>query len=1007
MTEDNKEQNKYKLNLPETSFPMRGDLAKREPARLKQWQDKKLYQKIRTARKGAKKFILHDGPPYANGDIHIGHAVNKILKDIIVKSKTMSGFDAPYVPGWDCHGLPIELVVEKNHGKNIDPAKFRELCRAYAAEQVEKQKKDFIRLGVLGDWDNPYLTMDFKTEADIMRSLGEIYKNGYLYQGSKPVHWCVDCGSALAEAEVEYEDVNSPAIDVGFKVVDNSALFKAFGIKISWLQKLALFVSTKIATLFGRKNTANNAYAVIWTTTPWTLPANQAVSVNPNLIYGLVKTEKGYLILLAKDKADLPGLLNKIDASPEEREAIREDNLKEKYHMQQWELLAYCKGAELAKIQLQHPFDNRQVPIICGDHVTTEAGTGLVHTAAAHGNDDWLVMRANFPNEKPRVLMGGDGKFFNSDLVELAGIRGLSRADANKVILITMQENGTLIASARLNHSFPHCWRHKTPLMQLATHQWFIGMNLENDSWYMGEKTGKESLRQVAQQAVRRTEFFPSWGKTRLEAMIKNRPDWCVSRQRNWGVPMPFFVHKESGEPHPQTAELLEAACLLVEQKGVEAWFSLDEAAFLQANTSAVSKAINNQYKKVTYTLDVWFDSGATHAAVLKRRPELAFPADLYLEGSDQHRGWFQSSLLTGCAIDGHAPYKALLTHGFVVDGSGHKMSKSKGNVVAPQKVMDTYGADILRLWVASTDYSGELTISDEILKRVADSYRKIRNTLRFLLANLADFDASKDLLPVDEWLEIDRYALHLTCQLQEEIATKQDRHGNDISYYGKYEFHLAMQKFVGFCTEDLGGFYLDILKDRLYTAGETSQPRRAAQSTLHHITHALMRLMAPILSFTADEIWQTLGLSVDETVFTEVWYDLPEHGLSAARIGAWQTIVSERGKAAKEIEVLRAEGKVGSSLQAELTFHAPAALFDALSSLGDDLRFAMITSSATVKKVAGEAEQKIVVNSSAHKKCDRCWHYRADVGADKAHAQICGRCVSNLFGKGEPRKYA
>jgi len=939
MTEQNKEQSKYKLNLPETAFPMRGDLAKREPAWLQKWQDKKLYQRIRDARKGAKKFILHDGPPYANGDIHIGHAVNKILKDIIVKSKTLSGFDAPYVPGWDCHGLPIELVVEKNHGKEIAPAKFRELCREYAAEQVARQKKDFIRLGVQGDWDNPYLTMDFKTEADIMRALGDIYKNGYLYQGSKPVHWCVDCGSALAEAEVEYEDVNSPAIDVGFKVVDNAVLSKAFGVEVN-----------------------GDAYAIIWTTTPWTLPANQAVSVHPEFDYDLIQTSKGLLILAQ-------GLAQATLARYGETDA---------------KTIATCKGLALEHAKLQHPFDNRQVPIVCGDHVTTDAGTGLVHTAAAHGNDDWLVMRANFPNEKPRVLIGGDGKFFNSQLVEFEAIRGLTRQDANKVILAKMQENGTLLASARLNHSFPHCWRHKTPLMQLATHQWFIGMN-ETDAQGV-------SLRKHANQAVDKTEFFPSWGRARLEAMIKNRPDWCVSRQRNWGVPMPLFVHKETGEPHPQTLELLEKVCLDVEEQGIEAWFSLDGAAFLAANAPQHAE----QYKKVTDTLDVWFDSGATHAAVLKRRPELQHPADLYLEGSDQHRGWFQSSLLTGCAIDGRAPYNALLTHGFVVDGSGHKMSKSKGNVVAPQKVMDTYGADILRLWTASTDYSGELTISDEILKRVAESYRRIRNTLRFLLANLADFDAKKDLLPVNEWLEIDRYALHLTSNLQVGI----------LADYDRYEFHLAVQKFVSFCSEDLGGFYLDILKDRLYTAGETSHARRAAQSALHHITHAMMRLMAPILSFTADEIWQTLGLDADKTVFEEIWYSLPEHSLTDADIRAWEDILAVRALVNKAIEEKRSAGLVGSSLQSEIDIYTQSDSYESLRRLGDDLRFVLITSRATVHEVV-DAGLRIVVTPSSYAKCDRCWHYREDVGADAEHPHICGRCVSNLFGNGEVRSHA
>ncbi len=955
---------KYKINQPETPFPMRGDLAKREPAWLKQWQDKKLYQRIREARKDAPKFILHDGPPYANGDIHIGHAVNKILKDIIVKSKTLSGFDATYVPGWDCHGLPIELVVEKTHGKNIAPAKFRELCRAYAAEQVEKQKKDFIRLGVLGDWDNPYLTMDFKTEADIMRALGEIQQNGYLYQGSKPVHWCVDCGSALAEAEVEYEDVNSPAIDVGFKVVDNAALGKALGVEIT-----------------------GDTYAVIWTTTPWTLPANQAISVNPNLDYFLIKTSKGNLILahdLFVNGLNRYGLL------------------------ESYERIADFQGMKISGLLLQHPFENRQVPIICGEHVTMETGTGLVHTAAAHGNDDWLVMRANFPNEKPRILMGGDGKFFNSDLVEFESIRGLSRQDANKVILAKMFETGNLLASARLNHSFPHCWRHKTPLMQLATHQWFIGMNAQ-------DATGK-SLREHANKAVEATEFFPSWGRARLEAMIKNRPDWCVSRQRSWGVPMPFFVHKETGEPHPQTPLLLEQACLLVENAGVEAWFSLDADAFL--NTHAPDNMAD--YKKVTYTLDVWFDSGVTHKAVLRspKHPTLSEEAnkralegkpvaDLYLEGSDQHRGWFQSSLLTGCAIDGRAPYEALLTHGFVVDGAGHKMSKSKGNVVAPQKVMDTYGADILRLWAASTDYSGELTISDEILKRVAESYRRIRNTMKFLLANLADFDASKNLLPVDQWLEIDKYALYLTAQLQEEIATKVDEQGKDVSLYGKYEFHLAVQKIVSFCSEDLGGFYLDILKDRLYTAGENSPARRAAQSALYHITHALMRLVAPILSFTADEIWQILAVNSDKSVFEDVWYELPDPELNIDRTAAWFALVNARSEVAKEIEFLRSAGQIGSSLQAELEFYMAHDRFKVMESLGDDLRFVMITSSAKLYKVSSDSERKIVVKPSEHKKCDRCWHYRADVGSHAEHPAICGRCVSNLFGAGEVRKYA
>ena len=924
---------KYKLNLPETPFPMRGDLAKREPNWLKQWQEKKLYQKIREARKGAKKFILHDGPPYANGDIHIGHAVNKILKDIIVKSKTLSGFDAPYVPGWDCHGLPIELMVEKNNGKNTDmaPAKFRELCRDYAKAQIERQKADFIRLGILGDWDNPYLTMDYKTEADIMRALGRIYANGYLHQGSKPVHWCVDCASALAEAEVEYEDKNSPEIDVAFQVVDKAALGKAFGVAVT-----------------------SPAYAVIWTTTPWTLPANQAVSVHPEFTYDLIQTSKG-LLILAHELADAT-LARYGEESPK--------------------TLASCKGAALENLKLQHPFYDRQVPVILGDHVTTEAGTGLVHTAPAHGLEDYAVgMRYNLEVDNP---VGDDGRFYAS--VPLFG--GLSIWDGNKAVIETLAANSRLLASARLNHSYPHCWRHKTPVIFRATHQWFIGMNQQGS-------TGK-TLREQANTAVEHTQFYPAWGRARLEAMIRNRPDWCVSRQRNWGVPMPLFVHKETGVPHPETARLLEEVALRVEQQGVEAWFSLDAEDMLGKDVA--------EYKKLSDTLDVWFDSGATHFTVLRHREDLQHPADLYLEGSDQHRGWFQSSLLTGCAIDGRAPYEALLTHGFVVDGSGHKMSKSKGNVIAPQKVMDTYGADILRLWVASTDYSGELTISDEILKRVVESYRRIRNTLRFLLANLADFDPAKDMLPVAQWLEIDRYALALTHDLQEKIRADYDR----------YEFHLLAQKFVSFCSEDLGGFYLDILKDRLYTTGENSRPRRSAQSALYHITHSLIRLMAPVLSFTAEEAWQMLTSADDQSVFEQEWHQLPGTQMSQEVVNAWSDIRNLREEVVnKNLEKMREAGKIGSSLAAELDIKAAGSTYEALARLQDDLKFVFITSRATLHLADAGSLTFAEVSPSSHTKCERCWHYRADVGAHPDHPHICGRCVSNLHGDGEPRQYA
>ena len=921
------EENKYQLNLPDTPFPMRGDLAKREPLWVQRWQEFKLYQKIRQKRNGAKKFILHDGPPYANGDIHIGHAVNKILKDIIVKSKTLSGFDAPYIPGWDCHGLPIELVVEKLHGKNIEPKKFRELCREYAASQVEKQKNDFIRLGVLGDWEKPYLTMNFETEADIMRALGHIYLNGYLYQGSKPVHWCVDCGSALAEAEVEYEDKTSPTIDVGFKVTDSESLKKIFNIK-----------ETK------------DTFAIIWTTTPWTLPANQAVCVHPDLNYGLYSTEKCNLILA---------------------EDLAEKNIAH-YGFESFKKLAFCKGKALEHLKLNHPFYKKNVPIICGDHVTLDAGTGLVHTAPAHGLEDYAVgMRYQLPVDNP---VNEEGKFYS--FVEQ--FAGESIWEANKKIIERLSANACLFASKKLSHSYPHCWRHKTPVIFRATRQWFVGMNQENN---------KKTLRDKANEAVSHTTFYPEWGKARLEAMIKNRPDWCVSRQRNWGVPMPFFVHKETYELHPQTNELIELVAKEVEKSGIEAWFNLDVKTLLGEDA--------NHYKKLSDTLDVWFDSGTTHASVLKKRENLSYPADLYLEGSDQHRGWFQSSLLTGCAIDGRAPYESLLTHGFVVDGSGHKMSKSKGNVVAPQKVMDQYGADILRLWVASTDYSGELTISDEILKRVAEGYRRIRNTLRFLLANLGDFDAKKDLLPVKEWLSIDRYALFLTHQLQDHI--KQD--------YSSYEFHLGMQKFVSFCSEDLGGFYLDILKDRLYTSNENSKARRAAQSAIFHITHTLMRLMAPVLSFTADEIWQILMPQSDELVFMDTWYDIPAHELNARELLAWEHIIHVRAIANKKIEELREKGLVGSSLQAQIEIYASGEIYQSLSSLHEDLKFVMITSEAKLHERQGDLH--IDVSASEYKKCDRCWHYREEVGSHDEHPSICNRCISNLFEKGEVRLHA
>jgi isoleucyl-tRNA synthetase len=919
------------VNLLDTPFPMRGDLAKREPAWVKRWQEQKRYEKVRQISAGRPKFILHDGPPYANGDIHIGHAVNKVLKDIIVRSKSLAGFDAPYVPGWDCHGLPIELMVEKLHGKDIPAAKFRELCREYANEQIARQKKDFIRLGVLGDWGNPYLTMDFKTEADIIRTLGKIYENGFLFKGEKPVHWCIECGSALAEAEVEYEDKTSPAIDVAFKVEEGD----------------------KLAAAFGLSAPLDDAYAVIWTTTPWTLPANQAVALNAELTYQLVGTPKGKLILVKE---------------------LAEAALK-RYGFDDAVVLAEARGAALENIKLAHPFYARSVPLICGEHVTTDAGTGLVHTAPAHGLEDFQAgLNYGLPVDNP---VGDDGRYKST--TEL--FAGLSVWEANPKIVELLAEQGALLAHVKLPHSYPHCWRHKTPIIFRATAQWFIGMDKPGH-------TG-DSLRQRAESAVDTTEFFPAWGRARLEAMIKNRPDWCVSRQRSWGVPMTFFVHKESGALHPRSAELLEEVALRVEQRGIEAWFGLDAAELLGDEAS--------EYKKLTDTLDVWFDSGSTHFAVLKQRPELAWPADLYLEGSDQHRGWFQSSLLTGCATIGRAPYKQLLTHGFVVDGEGRKMSKSKGNVVAPQKVNDSLGADILRLWVASTDYSGELAISDEILKRVTESYRRLRNTLRFLLANLSDFDPLEHTVPFADLMQLDQYAVLRARGLQEKVA-------GDL--YARYAFHHAVQEIVTYCSEDLGAFYLDVLKDRLYTTKADSAARRSAQTALYHITRSLLLLIAPILCFTADEAWEVLSGSEEESTLFHTLHEFPQlpAETEAELTAKWEAIRAVRAQVNKDIEALRSADKLGSSLQAEIELSANGELYEHLASLGEDLKFVLIVSQASVKQ---GGELSIAVKVSEHEKCERCWHYRADVGANAAHPTICGRCVDNIDGAGEVRTHA
>ena len=940
-----KADHKATLNLPDTPFPMRGDLAKREPVWVKEWDEKKIYDKIRAASRGRPKFVLHDGPPYANGDIHIGHAVNKILKDVIVKSRQLAGFDAHYVPGWDCHGMPIEVQIEKTHGKNIPVEQTQKLARAYATEQVERQKKDFKRLGVLGEWDRPYLTMAYGNEADEIRVLGRLLEKGYVYRGLKPVNWCFDCGSALAEAEVEYADKKDIAIDVGFPFAEPDKLAQAFG-----LPKLP----------------SETGWIVIWTTTPWTIPANQALNVHPEYTYNLIETSRGLLILAADLQA---GVLARYGL--------------------EGRTLASCTGAALEKINFRHPFYDRLSPVYLGDYVTLDTGTGIVHSAPAYGIEDFQSCRAyGMKDDDILTPVMGDGKYVSS--LPLFG--GMMIWKANPEIVKKMEETGCLFHAAKYDHSYMHCWRHKTPIIYRATTQWFAGM--DEVPGYSGRKPA-ESLRTTALRGIDATKFFPDWGKARLHGMIANRPDWTLSRQRQWGVPMPFFIHKETGALHPRTPDLLEKVAQRVTKNGIEAWQTLDPIELL--GDDAV------HYEKIRDTLDVWFDSGSTHQTVLggpdgksgSHGGELGFPADLYLEGSDQHRGWFHSSLLVSSMLNGVPPYKALLTHGFVVDGQGRKMSKSVGNVIAPQKVSDTLGAEILRLWVASTDYSGELSISDEILKRVVEAYRRIRNTLRFLLANTADFDLARDALPPEEWLEIDRYAIARAAELQRDI----------LADYERYELHPAVAKLQTFCSEDLGGFYLDILKDRLYTSGRDSKARRAAQSALWHIAQSLLRMMAPILSFTAEEGWKVLNPG-DDTIFTHVHHELPAIADSAILLDRWTKLRAIRSDVAKQLEEARTAGKIGSSLQAEVTIRASGEKLALLQSLGDDLRFVLITSKAVVEPAA-KAEASVLVVPSTHAKCERCWHYRADVGTHAGHPGICGRCVENLTGPGEARSHA
>ncbi len=927
------------LNLPKTAFPMKASLAQREPKRLQQWQDMDLYGKIREASAGRPKFILHDGPPYANGDLHVGHGVNKILKDIIVKSRTLDGYDAPYVPGWDCHGLPIELNVEKKVGKpgvKVTAAEFRQKCRDYAGTQVDKQRTDFMRMGVFGDWSNPYLTMDYHFEADIVRTLGRIVDNGHLQKGFKPVHWCTDCGSALAEAEVEYQDKTSPAIDVAYIALDQQA------------------VRAALATDY-----QGNIAIPIWTTTPWTLPASMAVSLHPELEYVLIDAQ-GRALVVAADLAE---------------------SCVERFGLPLLNILGRCKGAALEGLMLQHPYLEREIPVILGDHVTTESGTGAVHTAPAHGQDDFVVGAAYDIEVYNPVGSNGvylpDTEFFAGQFV----------MKANSAIIDLLRERDALLHEEAYEHSYPHCWRHKTPIIFRATPQWFVNMH-------------QRGLLDAAKAAVEGVEWLPEWGRARIDSMLEDRPDWCISRQRTWGVPITLFIHRQSGELHPRSSELIEQVALLIEEAGIDAWFDLEPAELLGVDA--------DDYEKVTDTLDVWFDSGVTHACVLRQRDGLQSPADLYLEGSDQHRGWFQSSLLTGIGAYGEAPYKTVLTHGFTVDGEGRKMSKSIGNIVPAAKVMKDLGADILRLWVAGADFRGAVAVSDEIFKRTADSYRRIRNTARFLLSNLNGFDPTTDVLPYADMLSLDRWAVDRAASLQAEL----------IADYENFQFHQIYQKLHNFCAGDLGGFYLDVIKDRQYTTRADSVARRSAQSAMYHIGEALVRWIAPILSYTAEEIWENLPGEHSASVFLEQWYEglqpIAEDAIMGR--GYWQQLMAVRDAVNKEMEAKRAAGELRGSLDAEVTLFASGELKQQLEALGDELRFVLITSGARVLPSSEAPESsaqteveglKLAIAVSEAEKCERCWHRSADIGEFAAHPTLCGRCVQNVDGDGEQRSFA